>query len=85
MLKPELQILAEPFELVRQEKEVIGSLSHIYDRDFAGAVAMLTSGAIDYEAVISSRIPLDRALSDGLLSLADAPSEHLKILVQPEG
>jgi (R,R)-butanediol dehydrogenase / meso-butanediol dehydrogenase / diacetyl reductase len=71
------------FDLVSHEKSLIGSLSHVHDEDFRLAAALLARGAVRAEPVISDRIPLSRAVEDGLQALADEPAEHLKILVSP--
>ena len=79
---------AVPFnllDLVGTEKEMIGSLSHVYDEDFAAAVDLLGRGAVRAEPLVSDRVPLGRALDDGLLALMREPEAHLKILIQPDG
>jgi (R,R)-butanediol dehydrogenase / meso-butanediol dehydrogenase / diacetyl reductase len=70
-------------EVVGTEREIIGSLSHVYDEDFAAAVSLLGRGAVRAEPLVSDRIPLGRALDDGLLALMREPQSHLKILIQP--
>lgn len=70
-------------ELVRTEKEVIGSLSHVCDEDFAAAVSLLAGGGVQMLPLISDRITLDRVIPDGLQALVDHPADHLKILVSP--
>ncbi len=70
-------------ELVRTEKEVIGSLSHVCDEDFAAAVSLLAGGGVQIAPLISDRITLDRVIPDGLQALVDHPADHLKILVSP--
>jgi threonine dehydrogenase-like Zn-dependent dehydrogenase len=72
-------------DVVNAEKELIGSLSHVYDEDFAAAVGLLGRGAVRAEPLVSDRIPLRRALDDGLLALMREPEAHLKILIQPGG
>ena len=72
-------------DVVGTEKEMIGSLSHVYDEDFAAAVELLGRGAVRAEPLVSDRIPLGRALDDGLLALMREPEAHLKILIQPTG
>jgi (R,R)-butanediol dehydrogenase/meso-butanediol dehydrogenase/diacetyl reductase len=69
--------------LVGAEKELLGSLSHVYDEDFAAALALLGRGAVRAEPLVSDRVPLGRALEDGLLALMREPEAHLKILIQP--
>lgn len=69
--------------LVGAEKELLGSLSHVYDEDFAAALTLLGRGAVRAEPLVSDRVPLGRALEDGLLALMREPEAHLKILIQP--
>jgi (R,R)-butanediol dehydrogenase/meso-butanediol dehydrogenase/diacetyl reductase len=69
--------------LVASERELIGSLGHVYDEDFPTALALLGGGQIWVEPLVSDHVPLHRALDDGLLALAREPSQHLKILVAP--
>jgi len=73
-----------PFlNVVGTEKELIGSLSHVYDEDFAAALGLLERGAVRADPIISDRVPLGDALEGGLLALAREPDAHLKILVHP--
>lgn len=72
-------------DLVGGEKELIGSLSHVYDEDFAAALALLGRGVVRAEPLVSDRVPLARALEDGLLALMREPEAHLKILIRPSG
>lgn len=65
------------------EREILGSLSHVYDEDFAAAVHMLGAGVVDAAPLISTRLPLSRAL-DGLLALAEPGHGFMKVLVTPE-
>ena len=69
--------------VVGTEKEIIGSLSHVYDEDFAAAISLLGRGAVQAEPLVSDRVPLSRALHDGILALMREPEKHLKILIQP--
>jgi hypothetical protein len=48
-------------------------------------LALLGRGAVRAEPLVSDRIPLDRALDDGILALMREPQEHLKILISPNG
>jgi (R,R)-butanediol dehydrogenase / meso-butanediol dehydrogenase / diacetyl reductase len=71
------------FDVVATEKEIFGSLSHVYDEDYATAVRWLGDGRVLAEPLISARIPLDRLLADGLDRLEGRATETLKIIVQP--
>jgi (R,R)-butanediol dehydrogenase / meso-butanediol dehydrogenase / diacetyl reductase len=70
--------------LVEHEREVIGSLSHVHDQDFPAALALLGSGQVWAEPLVTDRVPLQRALEDGLMPLLSGPSGHLKVLVEPD-
>jgi (R,R)-butanediol dehydrogenase/meso-butanediol dehydrogenase/diacetyl reductase len=72
-------------DVVNTEKELIGSLSHVYDEDFAAAVGLLGRGAVRAEPLVSDRVPLRRAIDDGLIALMSAPEANLKIVIQPNG
>jgi (R,R)-butanediol dehydrogenase/meso-butanediol dehydrogenase/diacetyl reductase len=69
--------------LVEHERELIGSISHVYDEDFPIALALLGSGQVWPEPLVSDRLPLRRALDDGLMRLMHQPAGHLKVLVEP--
>ncbi len=71
------------FDLVSSEKEVIGSLSHIYDEDYATAIRWLGDGRIHVESLISARIPLSNLIAEGLHRLEQRAHETLKVIVEP--
>ncbi|MDB5057544.1 MAG: hypothetical protein JWO59_1016 [Chloroflexi bacterium] len=71
--------------IVATEKEIIGSLSHVYDEDFAAAVHLLGEGRVHAEALISDRIPLTDIIERGLHRLEAHAADTLKILVLPNG
>jgi (R,R)-butanediol dehydrogenase / meso-butanediol dehydrogenase / diacetyl reductase len=66
------------------EKEIVASLSHTYDADFAEAVRLLDDGRIDTTGVVSDAVQLDRAV-DAFDLLVAEPGEHLKVVVVPTG
>jgi threonine dehydrogenase-like Zn-dependent dehydrogenase len=70
-----------PMDLVRGEKSLIGSLSHVWDEDFREALQLLGRGAVQAAPLITDRIPLAAAVTGGLALLRDEPEKHLKILV----
>jgi (R,R)-butanediol dehydrogenase/meso-butanediol dehydrogenase/diacetyl reductase len=69
--------------VVSTEKEIIGSLSHVYDEDYAAAIRLLGDGRVQAEPLISDRIPLGDLLSHGLHRLEAQAADTLKILVKP--
>lgn len=70
--------------IVATEKEVIGSLAHIYDEDYAAAIQLLGERRVTVEPLISDRIPLANVLDRGLHRLESQAAETFKILVKPE-
>jgi (R,R)-butanediol dehydrogenase / meso-butanediol dehydrogenase / diacetyl reductase len=75
-------VAIEPMDLVRGEKTLIGSLSHVWDEDFRIALRLLGRGAVAAAPLISDRIPLAAAVTGGLALLKDEPEKHVKILVR---
>ena len=69
--------------MVATEKEVIGSLSHVYDEDYFTAIRWLGDGRVLAEPLISARVPLSRLIVDGLERLEQRPSETLKVIILP--
>jgi (R,R)-butanediol dehydrogenase/meso-butanediol dehydrogenase/diacetyl reductase len=67
--------------LLAHEKEIIGSSA--YTGEFPEAIALLARGAVRVEPLITARVPLARALSDGLQALLRPQDGHVKILVTP--
>lgn len=74
----------EPLRLVIDEAEIIGALSHVYDEDFRIALDLLARDSVRAEPLITDRVPIGRAVEDGLSALAREPERHLKILVDPQ-
>ena len=50
--------LIAPMDLIRGEKSLIGSLSHVWDQDFREALQLLGRGAVQAAPLITDRIPL---------------------------
>ncbi len=71
------------FEVVATEKEIIGSLSHVYDEDYATAIRWLGDGRVQAAPLISARISLDNLLEEGLHRLETRAAETLKVIVTP--
>jgi (R,R)-butanediol dehydrogenase / meso-butanediol dehydrogenase / diacetyl reductase len=77
--------LIAPMDLIRGEKSLIGSLSHVWDQDFREALQLLGRGAVQAAPLITDRIPLSAAVTGGLARLRDEPERHLKILAGESG
>ena len=69
--------------LAASEKEVIGSLSHVYDEDFAAAVDLLADGRVQVDPLITQRLPLDEVVTQGFERLASGARAAIKILASP--
>jgi (R,R)-butanediol dehydrogenase/meso-butanediol dehydrogenase/diacetyl reductase len=70
--------------LAGSELELIGSLSHVYDEDFAAAVDMLASGRVSVAPLITHRLSLDDVVACGFETLAGGERSAIKILVTPQ-
>jgi hypothetical protein len=68
--------------LVLGEIEVIGSVGHVYSEDYSVAIDLISSGRVDVAPMITDRIPLERAVVDGIERLAGG-YDGIKILVHP--
>jgi (R,R)-butanediol dehydrogenase/meso-butanediol dehydrogenase/diacetyl reductase len=69
-------------DIVLNEKEIIGTVGHSYDAEFAWAVGYLADGRVDVKPMITSRIHLKDALDKGIKKLQKDRNE-IKILVTP--
>ncbi|MGY6498869.1 MAG: zinc-dependent alcohol dehydrogenase [Microcella sp.] len=69
-------------DLIVAEIEVVGSLSHLVEEDFATAVRFIESGLVDIQPLVSHRVSL-RDARDVLLRVVESPQDYLKVLVTP--
>jgi (R,R)-butanediol dehydrogenase/meso-butanediol dehydrogenase/diacetyl reductase len=82
-----VSVLHEPvpvdgLDLMLSEKELIGSVAHVYDEDFKWAVQYLMDGRVNGDAIITGRIKLGDTLERGFNELL-RNRNHIKILVTP--
>lgn len=74
-----------PNDFVLGERSLSGTLAYKggprSDEDFGAVIDMFESGALDPEALISSRIDLENVVEDGFEALLDSEREEVKILV----
>lgn len=70
-------------QVVWGEREVIGSLSHIYDEDFPAAVELLAGGQVQTAPLVE--VTDDLAVALGRITLSDdkAPGPGVKLIVHP--
>jgi (R,R)-butanediol dehydrogenase / meso-butanediol dehydrogenase / diacetyl reductase len=70
-------------QLALREVELIGTIGHIYDEDYRLAVDLITSRQVSAEPLITHRLTLANAVSDGLAYLAGPESPNaLKIVIR---
>ena len=72
-------------DLLFGEKEIVGSLSHVWDEDFSVAVGLINRGQVRTAELITDRIGLDDVVEGGFAALLNNPAGHLKIAVLPNG
>ncbi len=71
-------------ELVIRELTLVGTVGHVYDEDTRAAVSLIATKRVDAQALISHRLPLERAVEDGLHFLAGpGKDDAMKMLVSP--
>ncbi len=70
------------WDVVSEEKEIVGTVSHSFDREFKWAVQYLADGRINVEPMITSRVYIEDAVGEGFDKLL-ADRDQIKILVTP--
>jgi (R,R)-butanediol dehydrogenase / meso-butanediol dehydrogenase / diacetyl reductase len=71
------------FAFASGEKELIGSLSHVWDEDFAAAVGLVGDGLLEADQVVGLRLGLDEAVERGFASIESTDLPGVKIQVSP--
>ena len=79
----EIDLLAQ----LMNERVILASLSHAMNDDYIPAIELLREGRVDFEALITDRVPLQNAVDRGFEALVADPESHLKVLVdcRPQG
>lgn len=73
-------------DVVSREVVIVGSVSHLTDLDLRPALELLAADPQTAERIVTARVPLRRAVEDGLVVLGGpGGTEHAKILVQVHG
>jgi (R,R)-butanediol dehydrogenase/meso-butanediol dehydrogenase/diacetyl reductase len=68
--------------LVSGEKTLIGSLSHVWDEDFAKALRLLGDSVLAADDLVTTRLPLGDAVARGFDALA-AGRDGIKVQISP--
>jgi (R,R)-butanediol dehydrogenase/meso-butanediol dehydrogenase/diacetyl reductase len=69
-------------DMVLDEKEIIGTVAHSFDREFKWAVQYLVDGRVNVEPMITSRVYIADAVGEGFDKLL-ADRSQIKILITP--
>jgi (R,R)-butanediol dehydrogenase/meso-butanediol dehydrogenase/diacetyl reductase len=70
--------------VILRELTIVGTVGHIYNEDTRQAVSLLSNKRVDPAPMITHRLPLERAISEGFQRLEGSSGEpSLKILVSP--
>lgn len=72
-------------QLLLEERAVTTVLAHTLEDDFVPAVAMLATGRVQWEPLVTDRVPLEGVVADGFEKLIREPERHGKILVDCRG
>lgn len=67
--------------LLLDERVILASLSHAMNDDYVPAIELLQQGKVDFESLITDRIPLQGAVDRGFEPLVADPESHLKVLI----
>ncbi|MFI4978510.1 MAG: alcohol dehydrogenase catalytic domain-containing protein [Solirubrobacterales bacterium] len=67
--------------LLLDERVVLASLSHAMRDDYIPAIELLHEGRVDFESLITDRVPLRNAVDRGFEPLVADPESHLKVLI----
>jgi (R,R)-butanediol dehydrogenase / meso-butanediol dehydrogenase / diacetyl reductase len=71
------------FAFATAEKELIGSLSHVWDEDFAAAVHLLADGILTADQVVGRRLSLEETVAHGFEAIEDHDAAGVKVQVSP--
>ena len=69
--------------LAIDEREVIGSLSHVWDEDLRAAVGLLERGVLTADQVVTARIPIEQTVAYGFEHDEWRRLPGAKVLVSP--
>jgi (R,R)-butanediol dehydrogenase / meso-butanediol dehydrogenase / diacetyl reductase len=68
-------------KLLMDERAILPSMSHSMKGDYIPAIELLSEGKVDFEPLITDRVPLQNAVDRGFEPLVKDPEGHLKVLI----
>jgi (R,R)-butanediol dehydrogenase/meso-butanediol dehydrogenase/diacetyl reductase len=71
--------------MLMDERVVLASLSHGMNEDYLPAIELLHQRKVDFEPLITDRVPLQDAVERGFKPLVEDPESHLKVLIDCRG
>jgi (R,R)-butanediol dehydrogenase / meso-butanediol dehydrogenase / diacetyl reductase len=78
----EKPLLINPNSFSFTEVKLMGGICYT-NEDFEDVLKALADGTVPAEAMITSVVPLEKAVQGGFLELINNKAEHVKILIQP--
>jgi (R,R)-butanediol dehydrogenase / meso-butanediol dehydrogenase / diacetyl reductase len=78
----EKPLLLNPNSFSLKEVKLMGGICYTHE-DFVNVLEVLASGKFRAEDMITSVVPLEKAIESGFLELINNKAEHVKILIQP--
>ncbi|KAF4551117.1 Alcohol dehydrogenase GroES-like domain-containing protein 14 [Elsinoe fawcettii] len=79
----EKPLLLNPNDVSFLEKKILGGLCYT-DEDFRHVIDAMAAGKIPFEQMITSVVPLSKAVDGGFNELLNNKAQHVKILIQPD-
>jgi (R,R)-butanediol dehydrogenase/meso-butanediol dehydrogenase/diacetyl reductase len=68
-------------KLLMDERVILPSMSHSMKDDYIPAIELLSQGKVDFEPLITDRVPLQDTVNRGFDALVTSPESHLKVLI----
>ena len=68
-------------KLLLDERVILASLSHSMNGDYVPAIELLREGKVDFEPLITDRVPLQDTVDRGFEPQVSDPESHLKVLI----
>jgi (R,R)-butanediol dehydrogenase/meso-butanediol dehydrogenase/diacetyl reductase len=72
-------------KLLMDERLILASMSHSMNGDYIPAIELLNEGKVDFEPLITDRVPLANTVDRGFDALVASPESHLKVLIDCRG
>lgn len=81
---PKTEVAIDVNGLVLEEKDLVGTLAHVFGDDLPRAVDLLAASPGLWSAVAPDVLPLDALVSEGLGPILDGSQSRIKTLISPK-